>query len=382
MATTLKITFKIKRYKKTADEKFLKAPYFENFKLEVDKNTTVLEALKKLKALEDGSLTFRSACEMGMCGSCGMIVNGKPVLACSIYCHDVIKKDKTITIEPLQNMPIIKDLVTDIDDPLNKMRSVMPYWDQKSKTNNEPKKACPQTPKEKARIDEATGCIKCMLCYSACPVYGQDKNFIGPGAGTLAYRYEADSRGINSTEKQQRLDKITSEENGIWGCSFVGDCSSVCPKQVDPAKALQLLKIKGSIHAAIKPLKKIFTCTSLNSSLPINNPTASWWLQNKTTLGYFLRELSAIGITLWAIFYVLNLSFPPLFTNLQSLTNFIFWFGFISALGHSISWFWVGLKITTPPSPSKSFLFLKFTGLISGWILISYLLISNLYGKF
>ena len=240
------VQLSIHRY--TPDQGTLKqAPHLEIFLIEADDNTTVLDALQQVKDQQDGSVSYRWSCRMGICGSCGMIINGKPVLACSTYCKDVVKKG-FIRIEPMRNMPILKDLIVDIDDPMEKMRSVMPYMDRVDVEEGVPSK---QSKKQRERIDQTSQCIKCMLCYSACPVYGQEKDFVGPGAGALAYRYVADSRD-NATG--ERLDQLVGEKNSVWGCSFVGECSVACPKRVDPAKALQRLKVMGSMRMVTKPL--------------------------------------------------------------------------------------------------------------------------------
>ena len=183
---------------------------------------------------------------MGMCGSCGAMVNGKPVLLCSIFCIDL---KQPIEIRPMRNFPIIKDLVVDIDNAMNKIRSALPYTDFVTKKSKIP---LTQSPKEREKLDQTSQCIKCMLCYSACPIYGIDNNFIGPAAASTAYRYNSDPR---DTLKNKRLDVMTSKD-GVWDCTFVGDCSIVCPKNVDPAKAIQKLKVMGVLHTVKSIFKK------------------------------------------------------------------------------------------------------------------------------
>ena len=120
-----------------------------------------------------------------------------------------------------------------------------------------------QTPKERKKLEQTSQCIKCMICYSACPVYGMDKNFVGPAAGALAMRYNSDTRETKEN-KEKRMDQVTSEK-GVWKCSFVGECSAVCPKRVDPAQALQRLKLMGALHMAKKtltPAKKAAAATT------------------------------------------------------------------------------------------------------------------------
>jgi fumarate reductase iron-sulfur subunit len=226
------------------------APHYVEYKVKGNANMTVLDALTKIQDEQDGTLSFRWSCRMGICGSDGMLVNGKPVLACSTYCVDVAKNGE-IRVDPMRNMPIIKDLVVDIDEVMNKLRSVMPYTDRMA---NVPLGLGPtkQSKGQLKKLAKTSQCIKCMLCYSACPTYGQDKDFVGPAAGALAYRYNEDTR---DDKKSERLDKLSREKDGTGGCSYIGECSTACPKRVDPAQALQRLKVSGAFNM-LNPLKK------------------------------------------------------------------------------------------------------------------------------
>lgn len=215
-------------------------PFPQTFELRFHDEMTLLDALNEIKDTQDGSLAYRWSCRMGICGSCGAMVNGKPVLMCQMYLKDI---KAPVRVEPLRNFPIIKDLVVDIDDPFEKMRGVMPFMTRfKEKAIDEGEYE--QSPGELEKLKQTSQCIKCMLCYSACPVYGLNKNFVGPAATALAYRYQADSR---DQEKGKRMDAVIGEK-GVWECSFVGECSVVCPKRVDPALALQRLKLMGTLR--------------------------------------------------------------------------------------------------------------------------------------
>lgn len=225
----------VKRYLPVKSE-----PFYQTYELRFYEEMTVLDALNAIKEEQDSTLCFRWSCRMGICGSCSAMVNGKPVLMCQTYLKDF---EKPLRIEPLRHFPVIKDLVVDIDGPFEKMRSTMPYltrFKEKALEDGE----YLQTPSQQKKIEQTSQCIKCMLCYSACPVFGIDKNFIGPAAGALAHRYTADSR---NEKKSQQVDAVTGKK-GVWECSFVGECSVVCPKRVDPALALQRLKIMGALR--------------------------------------------------------------------------------------------------------------------------------------
>ncbi len=236
----------VKRYLPEKSE-----PFYQTYELRFEENLTVLDALNVIKDQQDPTLTYRWSCRMGICGSCSAVVNGKPVLMCQTYLKDV---KHPVRIEPLRNFPVIKDLVVEIDDAFEKMRSVNPYIERLKKKALEDGEY-EQTPAQLEKLKQTSQCIKCMLCYSACPVYGQDKNFIGPAAGALAYRYNADNR---DESKKKRLDAVIGEK-GVWNCSFVGECSAVCPKRVDPALALQRLKLSGSLRLGQKLISKAST---------------------------------------------------------------------------------------------------------------------------
>jgi fumarate reductase iron-sulfur subunit len=172
---------------------------------------------------------------MGVCGSCGMMVNGKPKLTCAVPLSDYTSKP--IRIEPLQYFPVLRDLIVDISSFLKKLSSVKP-WIIRDDEQSQDKGEYVQTPAELDVYKQFSMCINCMLCYSACPVVGLEPEFTGPAAITLAQRYNLDSRDQGAAERLAVLD----EHDGMWGCTFVGECTKVCPKNVDPAGAIQLYK--------------------------------------------------------------------------------------------------------------------------------------------
>lgn len=199
----------------------------------------VLDALNYIKDQIDGTLSYRWSCRMGVCGSCGMMVNGTPKLTCAAFLREDYPAE--IRLEPLAHFPIIRDLVIDMSDFLDKLKSVKP-WIIRKVEKPVAEGEYLQTPAELEAYRQFTQCINCMLCYAACPVYGLEPRFLGPAAIALGYRYNMDSRDQG---KALREPVIASHE-GIWQCTFVGECSEVCPKHVDPAAAIQRSKVAAA----------------------------------------------------------------------------------------------------------------------------------------
>lgn len=232
MADEKQITLEIFRYNPEKGGE----PVFQSFQVEYLNHWVVLDAINWLKDEVDGTLTHRWSCRMGVCGSCGMMINGEPKLACHALLRDYAPGP--VRVEPLQHFPVEKDLAVDMDGFMDKLRHVKPYV-IRDDVNDTSGGEYRQTPAQLAVFKEHTMCINCMLCYSACPVMALDPEFLGPAALALGQRYNLDSRDQGQAERLEAMDG----EEGIWGCTFVGECSVVCPKHVDPAAALQKAKI-------------------------------------------------------------------------------------------------------------------------------------------
>lgn len=217
-------------------------PRFQSYEVDYRDNWVVLDALNHIKSYIDPSLSFRWSCRMGICGSCGMMVNGEPKLTCETFIRDY--DSDSIRIEPLTYFPVVRDLVIDMEDFMEKLPTVSP-WLITDETPPEDGEYL-QTPAEVARYKRFSMCINCMLCYSACPVYGLDPSFTGPAVLALAERYNLDSRDDG---KEVRAGTVTAHE-GIWECTYVGECTQVCPKGVDPAGAIQMLKLDYALDWA------------------------------------------------------------------------------------------------------------------------------------
>ncbi len=229
------ITLEVARYRPETDTE----PAFQQYEVPLNGDWVILDALNYVKDKLDGSLSFRWSCRMGICGSCGMTVNGEPKLTCATFLSTYAPGP--IRVEPLKNFPVIRDLIIDMSDFLEKLSEVKP-WIVRNEEKPLEEGEFLQTPEELDVYKQFSMCINCMLCYAACPVYGLDPTFIGPAAIALAQRYNMDSRDEGSSE---RLD-VLSQDEGIWSCTFVGECTQVCPKNVDPAGAIQQYKLTAS----------------------------------------------------------------------------------------------------------------------------------------
>lgn len=239
------ITLQVSRYRPEQET----APTLQEYDVPLRKEWSVLDGLNYVKDHVDGTLSYRWSCRMGICGSCGMNVDGEPKLTCGTFLTDCAPGP--VRVEPMRNFPVIRDLVVDIGDFMNKLPRVKPWIirdDEQPAADGE----YLQTPEELDEYKQFSMCINCMLCYAACPVYGLDPDFIGPAAIALAERYDLDSRDRGARE---RLD-VLIEHEGVWGCTFVGECTTVCPKHVDPAGAIQRYKLtaaKESVKAFLLP---------------------------------------------------------------------------------------------------------------------------------
>lgn len=237
------ITLQVARYRPEEEADLS----FAEYEVPCPKDWVVLDGLNYIKDQIDGTLSYRWSCRMGICGSCGMTVNGEPKLTCATFLADYAPGP--IRVEPLRNFPIIRDLVVDVGDFMRKLVRVKPWIVRRAEKPLEEGEYL-QTPDELEEYKQFSMCINCMLCYAACPIYGLDPKFIGPAAIALAQRYNLDNRDEGAAERMA----VISEHEGIWGCTFVGECTKVCPKHVDPAGAIQRYKLT----AAVESMKSFF----------------------------------------------------------------------------------------------------------------------------
>jgi fumarate reductase iron-sulfur subunit len=225
------IAITVLRYRPERDP----VPVPQTFDVPFSDDMSVLQGLQYIKDALDGTLAFRWSCRMAICGSCGMMIDGVPKLACKTFLRDY--HPAGVHIEALAHFPIERDLVIVMDDFMAKLQRIEPYL-----IPREPRSLAEgeyiQTPSEVERFEQFSACINCLLCYAACPQYGLDSKFLGPGAIALIHRYNMDTRDGGQA---RRMPLIHAEE-GVFNCTAVGYCSEVCPKAVDPANAVNLNK--------------------------------------------------------------------------------------------------------------------------------------------
>jgi fumarate reductase iron-sulfur subunit len=229
------ITIEVLRYRPEQEDR----PVWQRYTVPYTADMSVLQALQHIKDEIDGSLSFRWSCRMAICGSCGMMIAGKPALSCQTFLRDLLPGP--VRVEALAHFPIERDLVVGVDGFVKKLEGIKPYLIPKQpRTLAEGEYL--QTPAQLAQFEQYSACINCMLCYAACPQFGLDPAFTGPGVLALLHRYNADSRDGG---RDQRMAVLNAAE-GVWSCTAVGYCSEVCPKQVDPAHAVNQNKMNSA----------------------------------------------------------------------------------------------------------------------------------------
>lgn len=218
----MQLTLKVLRTDPESGEK----PYYDIYFLDADPNDRVLDLLEEVKGFYDGTLSFRRSCAHGVCGSDAMRINGRNYLACKILVRDL--HTDTIVIEPILGLPVIKDLIVDMEPFFEHYRSVLPYL-----VNDEPLpedgKERLQSPEQQLRYEDGTKCILCAACTTACPPFWANRKYVGPAAIVNAHRFIFDSR---DRAGEQRLE-ILNDRDGVWRCRTVYNCTEACPRGID-----------------------------------------------------------------------------------------------------------------------------------------------------
>ncbi len=224
---TKKLTFKTFRF--NAETDFL--PYFKTYEMEVGKDELVLDILNRIKWEFDGSFSYRRSCRHGICGSCSIKVNGKPVLSCKQNVWELVDifETDTLLLEPQSKKRVVKDMIIDKRDFWQKHAELKPYL--VAEIDEHPKEEIKVSPHEAEQLLEADYCIQCGNCYYACPVVEVNESYFGPAQFAKAYRFNAD---VRDNAKRERLEKVREMGPGVWDCVKCFECAEACPKDVDP----------------------------------------------------------------------------------------------------------------------------------------------------
>ncbi|MBF9017487.1 MULTISPECIES: succinate dehydrogenase/fumarate reductase iron-sulfur subunit [unclassified Oceanispirochaeta] len=229
----MKVELKIFRFNPETDKK----SRFDTYKVDAEPTDRVLDSLMHVYRNEDGSLAFRKSCAHGVCGSDAMRINGKERLACKTLIQDVADAEgDTILIEPLRHMTVQKDLMVDQSEFLERFKKVSPFL---IPLEEAPEKGeYIQSQIQRDAIDDATKCINCGACYSACPILETNPDFLGPAALVHASRFIYDSRDKGLDTRLEILD----QPNGVWACDSHFECTRVCPRGIKITKLINMTK--------------------------------------------------------------------------------------------------------------------------------------------
>ncbi len=227
------------------------APYWESFTVKLPAHHTVLEGILQARDLQDGTIGIRCSCRQAICGSCGVKINGKPLLACRTHIGQALEQahDGQITVEPIGNMPVLKDLIVDMDQVhWKKIKRVTPWLIAKQPV---PEREYIVPHDAMIDVTQTMACIQCGLCVSDCLSMEVDPGFIGPAAFAKAYRFVGDPR---DAEHHTRLNDLSQDPHGVYECTHCFMCVQACPKDVAPMdQIMRLRRIAGSDHRIVDP---------------------------------------------------------------------------------------------------------------------------------
>jgi succinate dehydrogenase / fumarate reductase iron-sulfur subunit len=226
------VELRVLRYDPERDAK----PHEERYTVEAGPMDRVLDLLHKVKYEQDGTLTFRRSCAHGVCGSDAMLINGRNRLACKIRVDQL--GGKKITVAPLPGLPVMKDLVVDMEGFFAKFRSVQPFLQNETMP---PERERRQSAKDRARYDDTTKCILCAACTTSCPSFWARPEYVGPAAIVNAHRFIFDSRDDAADERLE----ILADKDGVWRCRTIFNCVDACPRDIHITQAI--LEVSSAI---------------------------------------------------------------------------------------------------------------------------------------
>ncbi len=233
----MQIELRILRFDPERDQK----PHEESYRVEAGPMDRVLDLLHKVKYEQDGTLTFRRSCAHGVCGSDAMLINGRNRLACKIRVDQL--KGRRITVAPLPGLPVMKDLVVDMDSFFAKFRSVQPYLQA---DDPDPERERRQSAEDREVFDDTTKCILCAACTTSCPSFWAQPSYVGPAAIVNAHRFIFDSRDDHAADRLE----ILADGDGVWRCRTIFNCTDACPRGIHITQAILEVTSKIVEHHA------------------------------------------------------------------------------------------------------------------------------------
>jgi succinate dehydrogenase / fumarate reductase iron-sulfur subunit/fumarate reductase iron-sulfur subunit len=242
-----KVSISVQRFSPNADAQ----PHFESHGIEVGDRASILDALFVLQRGPIPDLAFRFSCRVGMCGSCAMVVNGREQLTCSTLVKSV---GTSLRIEPLRNLPVVRDLAVDLKPFFSAYNRTMPAFVPHADLDQESFFSIPHTSKEARKLNNQPQCIDCGACYSACTLVTLNPRYVGPMALNRALSLIADPR---DGRRDDRL-KLVTGEDGAFRCHTLGNCRDVCPRGISPTYSIERLKRLAVIDQFTTPFKKLF----------------------------------------------------------------------------------------------------------------------------
>jgi succinate dehydrogenase / fumarate reductase iron-sulfur subunit len=293
----MRLTFSVQRYNPEIDS----SAHEEDYRLEVTRGMTILDALIRIKNEQDGTLAMRYSCRSAICGSCAMEINGAEKLACRTSVRKELERYGRITIAPLKNLPVIKDMVVDMASFWQKLRAVDPWLSGDATADAHADRQMRLLP-DSWHFENVDACIMCAACVAACTSHEVSKGFLGPAALAKADRFMADPR--EGGEAKRRRLTVLEREDGMWDCARCNFCVQVCPKDVKPMEAIirlrraalrsgltrtggarhvlgfmQIVEREGRLNEAVMPVKVVGrSLRRLLSVLPLG---FRMWLKGK-----------------------------------------------------------------------------------------------------
>ena len=231
----MQLEIRILRYNKEWSSK----SHWDVFEVEAEPDDRILDVLQEIRSHHDGSLAYRKSCAHGVCGSDAMIINGQNQLACQVLVKEV---SSPIKIEPIRGLPVLKDLIVDMNDFFDSYKKILPFLISDEPDSNRERL---QSQEDVDRIEDTTKCILCAACTTSCPVFWTSDSFIGPASLVNAHRFIFDSRDKGN---KQRLE-ILKDVNGAFRCRTAFNCTSACPRGIKVTEAIEEVKREIALNS-------------------------------------------------------------------------------------------------------------------------------------